>query len=474
MYIRNHFSVMTKTTANKNKVLTPYGYRVSKNDIDCASVIEKLTAKPWNDYATGNAGEADDTSFCVCMETKKHLFVPKYFGLQSYGIPESNLCGDPSPIHVDFRGTLLPEQHEPVSAFLAAAHDPVRMGGILQLPPGAGKTVMGLYIMCQLGVKTMIIVHKEFLQTQWVERINQYVPDARVGLLKQNKAEVENVDITIASLQSLSMRDYSKQASFSDFGLVIIDECHHIGAQVFSKALLKVNFRYALGLSATVNRKDGLTKVFKWFIGDVVFKVAKKKSVSCSVERIVLNSNNSTEYMREHFLKNGKVNLARMINALATYKPRLHYVLSKLKDVLHNTPSRNVIMLSDRRQHLEDIYNAILQANEYEAGLYIGGMKNDDLERSKTKQIILGTYNMVSEGFDLPKLDTLFLLTPKSDVEQSVGRIQRKHTYTEDDNTPLVIDIVDNFSLFRNQANKREAFYNKMKYDTSMEAVHIE
>ncbi len=98
-------------------------------------------------------------------------------------------------------------------------------------------------------------------------------------------------------------------------------------------------------------------------------------------------------------------------------------------------------------------------------GLYLGGMKNDILEVSKEKQVILGTFNMVSEGFDLPKLDTLILATSKSDVEQSVGRIQRKHSYGKDDNIPLIIDIVDNFSIFGNQHRKRSAFYKKMNYN---------
>jgi len=122
-----------------------------------------------------------------------------------------------------------------------------------------------------------------------------------------------------------------------------------------------------------------------------------------------------------------------------------------------------VIVLSDRRQHLEDMQNKI--GDRYSTGLYLGGMKNADLEESKEKQIILGTYNMVSEGFDLPKLDTLVLATSKSDIEQSVGRIQRKHSYEEDDNIPLILDVVDNFSIFGNQYRKRERFYKKMNYN---------
>ena len=222
-----------------------------------------------------------------------------------------------------------------------------------------------------------------------------------------------------------------------------------------------------------MQRKDGLTKVFKWFIGNVVYKVAKKQSVVCAVETLTIRSADTTEYAREHLLRNGKVNLAKMINNLAAYAPRRALVLARLYELMEAEPSRNVIMLSDRRQHLEDIRAALEKDGRYTSGLYIGGMKNADLEDSKRAQVILGTYNMVSEGFDLPKLDTLFLLTPKSDVEQSVGRIQRKHAYTEEDNLPLVVDFVDAFSLFRNQANKRAAFYRKMKYQIEDKAVEL-
>jgi superfamily II DNA or RNA helicase len=93
-------------------------------------------------------------------------------------------------------------------------------------------------------------------------------------------------------------------------------------------------------------------------------------------------------------------------------------------------------------------------------GFYVGGMKTEHLQISETKQILLGTYNMVSEGFDLPKLDTLIMTTPKSNVEQSVGRIQRK-SMKDRVYTPLVVDIFDDFSVFGNQAKKRHTFYKK-------------
>lgn len=448
--------------------LCKYGYGIPKKHIkkeEEEKLIQELTVCPRNDFQVGTASQNNDDSFCLCLETKKYLYLPKFFGLQRYGVPDECSILEPKPIDLTFKGNLLKEQNAPVGEYLKCARDPMRMGGILQLPPGSGKTVMALYIICQLKVQTMIIVHKDFLLNQWKERIEQYVPEAKVGLLRQKSVETKGYDITIASLQSLSMKDYDS-GTFDDFGLVVIDECHHIAAQVFSKALMKVNFKYALGLSATVQRKDGLSKVFKWFIGDIVYKVAKKNSVKCEVD-IAIFEDDSPAYLQEHHLFNGKINMARMINNIASFAPRVEFVVDKLFEILEEAPSRSVIMLSDRRQHLEDIRSSITLRDASlgkDTGMYVGGMKHEDLENSKEKRVILGTYNMVSEGFDLPRLDTLFLLTSKSDVTQSVGRVQRKHEYTEEDNIPLVVDIVDKFSVFENQYKKRLQFYKKMNY----------
>lgn len=437
-------------------MLTSNGYAVLKSNIDVDKTISALTVKPHCDFMSNNN---NDDNFCVCLESKKYLYVPKYYGLQTFGIPSINKIKVPESISLTFNGKLLDTQHEPVSEYLKCARDPSKMGGILQLPPGSGKTVMALYIVCALGVKTMIIVHKDFLLNQWKERIEQYIPDAKVGIIKQKNVDTD-CHISIASLQSLSMKEYESNV-FDNFGLVVIDECHHIAAQIFSKALLKVNFQYALGLSATVHRKDGLSKVFKWFIGDIVYKVGKKKNVDCNV-MVATFSDTNPMYCSEPVLFNGKVNMAKMVNNITMYEPRTEFILNELFCILEKEPTRNVIVLSDRRRHLEDMQNMI--GDRYTTGLYLGGMKNSVLEKSKETQIILGTFNMVSEGFDLPKLDTLVLATSKGDIEQSVGRIQRKHLYTQEDNVPLIIDIVDNFSVFANQFKKRERFYKKMNY----------
>ena len=158
-------------------------------------------------------------------------------------------------------------------------------GGLLELYTGYGKTVCALKIIADLNVKTIIIVHKEFLLRQWVERIEQFLPDAKVGRLQGSTIDIKDKDIVIGMLQSLSMKDYEIEL-FKSFGLTIVDECHHIGAEVFSRALFKVVTKYTLGLSATMKRKDGLTKVIKMFLGKVVVKKEREGKEKVCVKTI--------------------------------------------------------------------------------------------------------------------------------------------------------------------------------------------
>ena len=243
----------------------------------------------------------------------------------------------------------------------------------------------------------------------------------------------------------------------------VVSNCHHMAAAVFSKALLKVNFTYALGLSATVTRKDGLTKVFKWFLGDIVYKAKPKVADSVKViMKYYYESDN--RYNNIPLLYNGKPNFAKIINNICEYAPRTAAIVNTLGDILNEEPEREVIILSDRRNHLQEIEKALKEKGHTSIGYYVGGMCESDLKESEGKHILLGTYNMVSEGFDLPKLNTLVLASPKSDVEQSVGRIQRQ--LKEDrKHVPLVLDFVDQFSLFTNQGLKRHNFYKKKGFE---------
>lgn len=354
------------------------------------------------------------------------------------------------------------EQLEPARAFLAAARDPLRGGGILSLPCGFGKTVLALHLMSELGVRTVVVAHKDFLLSQWRERIAQFLPDASVGLVKAGTLDVAGHDIVLASVQSLSMKDYPPDL-FDGFGLLVVDECHRVGTEVFSRALMRLNCQHALGLSATVTRKDGMTKAFVHFLGDVLFKVKRAKEAVVVVQHRYWDA--CPSYSREETLGFGagaKPNISRMLNNITAHPPRTALAAALLDRVLRAEPARRALVLSDRKSQLTEL-RALLEAAGHTAGFYWGGLKPPQLRAAEACRVMLATFAYASEGMDVPGLDTLLLASPKTDIEQSVGRILRLKE-ADRERVPLVLDVVDDFSLFERQGAKRAAFYRRHGY----------
>lgn len=449
--------------------LNPFGYYLVKSETvesQLAALRAELTVSP--ETCQFLMGAAPPPQLRLYLESPKKFYVPKFFGLQRFGAARRIDIDDGEDVRLPFAGNLRPEQQEYANAFLAAARDDTRMGGILSLPCGFGKTVLGLYILSQLGKKTMIVVHKDFLLQQWRERIQVFLPQARVGLVKAKHLQVKDTDVVIASLQSLSMKEYEYETTFKGIGLVIVDEVHRTGTEVFSRALAKMNFRYSLGLSATVDRKDGLTKVFVWYLGDILMRRKREKDATVQVNVYDLRRfSHDSKYTEEHYLPfNGKPNVSRMINHICEYAPRTEFVVEMTARVLGGDPGRKALVLSDRKAHLRDMHNLFRDVHGIDSGFYIGGMTPDKLEESARKRVILATYSFASEGFDAKDLDTLVLATPKIDVEQSVGRILRTEAHLRE-REPIVMDFMDHHGLFRRQAAKRQTSYRKWGYSSS-------
>jgi superfamily II DNA or RNA helicase len=428
-----------------------------------AELKKELTMVPKATSSMPGLGSSE--GFEVWRETATKLYLPKYFGLCRYSVPPvENLTFDPGvPLgdEVTFACSLREEQKVPIKAFLDAARNPSKMGGILSLPCGFGKTVMALHLIVELGVKTMVIVHKDFLLNQWRERISEFIPSARVGLVKAKTIDVDGSDIVLASVQSLSMKEYDDEALFKGIGFLIVDECHRIGSEVFSRSLIKRTFRYSLGISATVQRKDGMTKAFVHFLGDVLFKGKRREDDVLVVQKRF--EDESPVYRREeHIGMSGNPNISRMINNITEHPPRNEAIVDAIKYAIEKQPNRRILILSDRKAQLTTLKESI-EALGITAGYYIGGMKPAALAESETKQVMCATFAFAAEGMDVPHLDTLVLASPKSDIEQSVGRILRlKPEHRE--RKPIVIDFVDTFSLFDRQGSKRRSFYLKFKY----------
>jgi superfamily II DNA or RNA helicase len=441
-----------------NTYLGQKGYSIYKKSLSLKEQVyirEELTVKAYIPKSP-----VQPPAYPIYRESSKKFYIPRYFGISTFGIPNECRISKGIPINIKFEGKLRENQQKIVEKFInhiKSCDINSGGGGLLDLHTGFGKTVLGLNILAQIGLKTLIIVHKGFLVDQWIERITQFLPAARVGKIQAQVIDTEDKDIVIGMLQSLSMKEYPDD-QFAEFGLTILDEIHHLSAEVFCRALQKICTIYTLGLSATMNRKDGLSKVFKMFIGDIIHKEKRDDETKVIVKAIDFKTEDE-EFNEMEYDYRGNAKYSTMISKLCNFNIRSELIINVIINELKINPNQQVMILGHNKVLLVYLYKAIEYRKFASVGYYIGGMKQVDLKISETKQIIIATYSMASEGLDIKTLTTLVLATPKTDIEQAVGRILRVK-----DNNPLIIDIIDQHDIFKKQWAKRRAFYKKNNY----------
>lgn len=348
-------------------------------------------------------------------------------------------------------------------------------------------TVMALKIVSLLKKKTLILVHKEFLMNQWIERIAEFLPGARVGKIQASVCDIDNKDIVIGMIQTMYNKVFPQEV-YSQFGLTIIDEVHRIGSEEFSKTLLKTITPYMLGISATVERKDKLTRLLYMFIGPKIHSMLRKQEDTVNVRGIEFVTGNE-EFNQVEYDFRGQPKYSTMISKLCAFKPRSDFIVQTIRDLIQESPESQIMVLAHNRSLLTYLYAGVTTprtppvsdtdsllaggvrgasdevatpaslAAPATAGFYVGGMKQKDLDITETKQVVLATYAMAAEALDIKTLSTLVMATPKTDITQSVGRILRmKHA------NPRIVDIIDTHSTFQNQWKLRKRFYKKANY----------
>jgi len=529
-----------------NNYLGQKGYTIPKNEL----TIEKqkqiradLTIKPFTHVGIGSS---DQKTFPAYRESANKFYVPHYYGVENFGKPIQYKISEGIDIDLEFAGKLRDYQEPVVNKYLQYCSDNKYGGGLLELPCAWGKTSGSLYILSQIKKKTIVIVHKEFLMNQWIERIQQFLPKARIGKIQGPIVDVQDKDIVLCMLQSLISKDY-EQSIFDDFGLTIIDEVHHISSQTFSNALFKVVTKFMLGLSATMNRKDGTTSVFKMFLGEVIHKVERTSSDNVEVRAITYKTNDD-DFNDTILDYRGNPQISSMISKLCEYNRRTEFIIHTLNDfitldnidknivsqhkldmdksvpnceicnknnnyLIKNTccgivkycmpcmeevvshyekavkkerskcpnckkvlkyeqnyienpyikpiEQTHTIVMAHNLNILHYIYKKFICKNFASVGYYIGGMSESELKKSEKKQVILASFSMCSEGLDIPTLNTEFLITPKTDIVQIVGRILRaKHSFSH----PIIYDFVDSHDVFQRQWIKRKSYYKKQNY----------
>ena len=459
-----------KETIRKEAYLGKKGYTIPKAAIseeDMKHLYESLRVAPVTSGVVYNAHQ-NDGAFPVYRENAKKMYIPRFYGIDRYGLPHRCEIEEGDNIHVDFPKPLRDYQDKIVNVYMDHIGQPISQGserkgngGILEVPCGRGKTVMALKIISQVQKKTLIIVHKEFLMNQWIERAEEFLPGVKIGKIQGPVFDVEGKDIVIGMLQTLYDRAFPENA-FESFGLTVVDEVHRIGSEQFSKSLLRIVSPNMLGISATVDRKDKLTCVLHMFIGPKIYTEQRKDDDPVCVRAMEYIATDPEFNETEYDFK-GQAKYSTMITKLCNYGPRSDFIVKTLKDLLEesraNGDSAQIMVLAHNRSLLTYFYESIVHQGFATTGYYVGGMKQAHLQETEDKQIVLATYAMAAEALDIKTLSILVMASPKTDITQSVGRILR----VRHDN-PIVVDIVDRHEIFQNQWKLRRRFYKKCNY----------
>jgi hypothetical protein len=470
------------------------GVEVNKKDLP-EKLIKKfekdLTVKPKKFNPRG--GEIQSFPIYQESDDKSKLMIPPHYIREHHPTlkVDYSKIRKGKPIKIKFKGNIKDNQTKAVTYTRKGI---TRLGGgVLSLPPGRGKTVLAINEICYRSVKTLVVVHKDFLLRQWRNRFKQF-STASVGIIKGKKVDVENRDVVIATVQSLAKSKYDEHI-FDDFGMVVIDECHHMGAPVYCRALRRIFTKYMLGLSGTSKRDDGLSKVFHWWMGPILYHEDPLKNPRVKVHRYQYTTTNPNFKQHTAWARGNRrmPDHVKTLSALVEVKERNDFIVERVMNRLQN-PRAKILILSARREHLRKLKRQLKkQWDEEQHGLslaikkfesegrkdiadelkkcsrklvtayYVGGMKEDELDEAEKADVIFGTYSMAEEGLDIQSLNTVVLGTTKPKIFQSVGRILRVMDYIAEIQ-PLVIDIADLLPMCVRQAALRSKEYASCNY----------
>jgi len=325
-------------------------------------------------------------------------------------------------VDVAFHGRLKPFQKTAVEDVLA------RDFGTLSAPTGSGKTVIALYAIAQRRQPALIVVHTKELLNQWIDRIENFlgISAQDVGMIGDGRHNIGD-KITVATVQTL----YKCTHRVKDhIGFLIVDECHRTPSRTFTEAVSAFDCKYMLGLSATPWRRDKLSRLIYWYIGDVIHEVNSEKLLKTKdilpVKIIARHTNFKT-------LLNPSEQYSKMLSELTQDATRNELIA---QDVAREVQEGEGIclVLSDRKTHCEAIQGLLWREHNIESELLTGdtpkAKRKDIVAKLNTGkvEVLIATGQLIGEGFDCKRLTTLFLATPikfSGRVIQYLGRILR-------------------------------------------------
>ena len=343
--------------------------------------------------------------------------------------------------------------------------------GILQSPCGSGKTQMGIALAARLQRKTLWLTHTQDLLCQSYDRAREYFQESILGKITDGKVHIGS-HLTFATVQTLSKQDLKKYKYTWD--AVIVDECHRVSGtpasmKMFYRVISSLAARYKYGLSATVHRADGLIKSTFAALGDVQYQVLDESVAEKTMQVTVKRRSTKIRVDRCCLDTDGTMVYSKLIPYLTGSRSRNELIISDLEK---NAVCYNLI-LSDRLEHLQVLMQMLSEENRPFAVMIDGKMTSKKAKaariqaiedmRSGRKHFLFASFSLAKEGLDVPRLDRLYLTTPKKDyavVTQSIGRIARTF---EGKDQPVCYDYVDQIGFCENQYKRRKTSYRKAR-----------
>jgi superfamily II DNA or RNA helicase len=479
--------------------ITTKGYSILKSELNeqaTKELQEALTVTPKLNQKFATKEMMDAVTFKVYRQSPTRWYVPRAWGITTYGEAQ-NTVPEGIDMAVTFKGSPYPYQEDIINKFIDAGAN-----GLICVPCGKGKTFMALSIAARIGKRFVVVVDKEFLMNQWKGEMEALMPGIRIGIIQEDKKQTGFVeeaepsvaelkerlralglpvggkkealkerlvaaepkatpvlyDCCIAMIQTIATREFLS-TDFEGFGFTIFDECHHLGAQHFSKALQKIQTKKMLGLSATPVREDGMSKVFQWYLGEPVYwEKTREPDPTVEVKAVRIKTADTT-YNTVPVDWRGETVMARLLGNILGCDDRNKEIVRWIRKLA--VPERRILVLSERIGHLnriEELLEGITTA------YYVGGMKESVREEGAvTAQVLLASYAMASEAMNIKTLNTVILASPRKHVEQSTGRILRVQI-DKRVVQPMIIDVIDDHSMYKGQWLKRLAYYRSCAY----------
>jgi len=322
---------------------------------------------------------------------------------------------------IKFLGTLRKKQKKAVNIMLK------NNVGVLHAPTAFGKTVTAVAIICKRKVNTLILTHSHQLVDQWQERLKSFLTGADIGVISGGKKKPTG-QIDVATYQSLvNKKDNTIDSLAQEYGQIIIDECHHISAPRFEMVLNEVHSKYVFGLTATPERQDGHQKIIFMLAGPIRHSI---KSDHADKFKLEVKVTHFHQKLVSNLVTGDRPKIADAYRWITQDQQRTLTIVKHIEDEVDK--GRNPLVLSERREHADTIHNILIEKGIHSIILR-GAMSAKEQIAANAQladaRVIVATGKYIGEGFDLPRLDTLFLTMPiawKGNLAQYAGRIHRE------------------------------------------------